>query len=115
MNKFNGVSNTMSENLPNAYSFQCGLTQDEIRDRFNEAGPWKWVGGDSEYDGLYLRARPAAGSKLRILGENPPSYTIEVFLNRARAENITTEELHQIVTNELLLSIGATKVVPIIG
>jgi len=114
MDKSNESAHTAPEKLPYAYSFQCELTQDQLQDQLNKIGPWNWIGGDSEYNGLYLRARPESGAKLRILGEVPPSYTIEVFVSCSLAKVITPEELHKSVLNELLPSVGGTKVVPLI-
>jgi hypothetical protein len=104
----------MSENLPPAYTFRSDVTRKELQAKLNEMSSWKWLGGDSEYDGLYLRARPTSGTKLRILGEVPPSYTIEIQLNPALVEGLTINELHQIVIDELLPSIGATNVTPVL-
>ena len=103
----------MSENLPFSYRFQCELTRKRIQAQLSETGPWTWLGGDSDYDGLYLRAVPGSGIKLRILGETPPHYVIEIDLNPALAEDCTLEELHRIVLDDLLPSIGAANINPV--
>lgn len=104
---------TIPENLPPAHRFRCELTRKEIREKLNEKGPWNGLGGDSEYDGLYLRAVPKSGTKLRILGEMPPNYVIEIFLNRKLVKELTLNELHQTVMAELLPSISAIDIKPL--
>jgi hypothetical protein len=104
------MSDAVSNNFPFAYSFLCDLTRKEIQAQLSAVGPWTWVGGDSEYDGLYLRAVPGPGAKLRIIGETPPDYIIEIDLNPALAEGLTLAELHRAVIDDLLPSIGATNV-----
>jgi hypothetical protein len=45
--------------------------------------------------------------QLRILGETPPNYEIEVIFTPSLAKDMTLDELHRVVINDLLPSIGA--------
>jgi hypothetical protein len=49
-----------------AYDFECDLSLEEILDRFNQLGPWRWQLRDNYIEGHYINTRPADGVHLKL-------------------------------------------------
>jgi hypothetical protein len=70
----------MSNNLPDALAFKSPLDWDAIWHKLKELGHFEWKGGESEYNGVYMRGEsipPDWPVWLRIYEEKTANYLLE--------------------------------------
>jgi hypothetical protein len=96
-----------------AYSFKTEMSLEQIFERLNAVGPWRWIVRDSEHWGDYLWARAApyyASVKIYV---EPELYVVQIkFESDAPEALMELEALREMVLERVLPVINASDLTP---
>jgi hypothetical protein len=99
-----------------AYSFQSNYTLEQMRLVLNSQSGLAWKGGDNDFWGEYLIARPAdSDSKLRIFIDENGSFVIDLSTYPGEEGMLTYAELQGIVEQKVLPILNARNIEPHTG
>lgn len=92
-----------------AYTFKSTMSLPDIRTRFGEVGPWRWIDRESDRLGDYISARALpepdeAMVKIFVDGEH---FAVDLKLE---AEPLKMDAVYDTVFTLLLPAIGATDI-----